>query len=104
MKTVIDNTPLKQVDKCMYLVGTISSMGTNEQDVAKRIGLAAGASRSLTRIWTNESIKMKSASMRFSPHLFCSITQRHGLSRQIETEVKSVRDGGTQENCPGDKE
>ena len=43
----------------MYLGGTINSKGTNEEDVARRIGLAVGASRSLTRIWTNKSIKRK---------------------------------------------
>ena len=56
---MIDNTLLKQVDKFVYLGGTISSRGTNEEDVTRRIDLAAGASRSLTRIWTNKSIKRK---------------------------------------------
>ena len=59
VKTVIDSTPLKQVNKFLYLGGTISSRGTNEEDVARRIDLAASASRSLTRIWIKKSIKRK---------------------------------------------
>ena len=60
----------------------MSSRGTNEEDVARRIGLAAGASCSLTRILTNKSIKgkPKSASMRYSLNLFYFTTQRNGLS------------------------
>ena len=59
VNTMNDNTPLKQVDKFVYLGGMISTRGTNEEDVARRIDLAAGASRSLTRIWIKKSIKRK---------------------------------------------
>jgi hypothetical protein len=47
----IDGGPLEQVDDFIYLGGTISRDGSVEQDIKRRIGLASGVMRNLTRVW-----------------------------------------------------
>ena len=58
---MIDNTPLKQVDKFVYLGGRQFKGNKRRRCRQKNWPcLAAGASRPLTRIWTNKSIRRRS--------------------------------------------
>ena len=59
IKEMIDDTPLNQVDKFVYLGGSITSMKDIEEDVARRISLAPSDSRSLARIWKSRRICSK---------------------------------------------
>ena len=77
----------------MYLVGNVARNGSNEEDVARRISLVAGASHSLTKICKSRSIcrNTKSAPTK-RLYLIPAAVQFRDLNtpRKSEEETKSV--------------
>ena len=47
---------LNQVDKFVYLGGPVCSYASCDNDIARRIGIAAGVARNLERIWKAKDI------------------------------------------------
>jgi len=56
IKININGQQLNQVSNFIYLGGVISSDGTNDKDIGRRIGLASGAMQSLNKIWSAADI------------------------------------------------
>ena len=54
----INGKPLQQVDKFVYLGGTISQSGSCSDDVQHRIGKALGAIQQLNKIWSSKDISI----------------------------------------------
>ena len=52
----LDNNELKQTEDFVYMGGTVSSDTSCDKDTACRVGLAAGAARSLEKIWKARDI------------------------------------------------
>jgi len=46
----LDNNELKQTEDFVYMGGTVSSDTSCDKDIARRVGLAAGVTRSLEKI------------------------------------------------------
>lgn len=53
----INNTKLAQVEKFVYLGGTITQSGSCTEDVQHRIGKALGAFQALNKIWESKDIR-----------------------------------------------
>jgi len=49
----VDGETLTQVKDFVYLGGKISSDGSSEEDVGRRIGLASGVMQALTKLWSS---------------------------------------------------
>jgi len=52
----LDNNELKQTKDFVYLGGTVSSDTSCDKDIARRVGLAAGVTGSLAKIWKARDI------------------------------------------------
>ena len=68
----IENTVLKQVDQFTYLGGVATSDASCGSDIKRRIGLATGASASLSTIWAAKEIS-KQTKIRVYQSLVLSI-------------------------------
>ena len=56
MNIKLGSGELNQVDKFVYLGGTVCSDASCDKDIARRIGIAAGVARNLERIWKAKDI------------------------------------------------
>jgi len=59
MTITINQQKLKQTDKFTYLGRVISSDGTSEQDIQRRIGLVCDGMNRLATIWENNNLSIE---------------------------------------------
>ena len=64
----INNTKLAQVEKFVYLGGTIAQTGSCTEDVQHRIGKALGAFQALNKIWKSKDIRWKNSDRVIQSH------------------------------------
>ena len=95
-------TKLKQTDKFTHLEGVISSDGTAEQDIQRRIGLAYDGMNRLDNIWKSKDLSTKTKVLVYNSMVIGILiyVQLGNLDADRETkeQATSIRDELSPEN------